>query len=218
MKILNRFTDELILEIDLLKNKDLTRTNLSGANLSGANLSGANLSGANLSGADLSWANLSGANLSGANLSGANLSGADLTRANLTGANLSRADLTGADLTRANLTRANLYEANLTGAKLPNFLILPDGDLIVWKKLSNGTICKLKILADVKRINSLVGRKCRAERAIVLEGEGTGIYNKDFKYEPGKEVIADSFDDDIRIECSHGIHFFITRKEAEEHD
>ena len=34
-------------------------------------------------------------------------------------------------------------------------------------------------------------------------------------YEVGKEVVADSFDDDRWNECSHGIHFFITRNEAE---
>ena len=99
---------------------------------------------------------------------------------------------------------------------MPHYLILPDGDLIVWKKLKNGIICKLQIPANVKRINSLVGRKCRAERALVLEGEGFGKYSN-LEYKIGEWMIADSFDDDIRIECSHGIHFFVTRKEAEEY-
>ena len=35
-------------------------------------------------------------------------------------------------------------------------------------------------------------------------------------YRVGKTVESDSYDDDIRVECSHGIHFFLTRKEAEE--
>jgi len=93
MLILNRWSGELILEIESLR----------GANLSGADLSGADLSGANLSGADLSGANLSGADLSRADLSCANLTGADLTRANLTGADLTRADLSCADLTGADI-------------------------------------------------------------------------------------------------------------------
>ena len=81
----------------------------------------------------------------------------------------------------------------------------------------NDTICKLKIPADAKRINSLVGRKCRAEYAIVIEGEGYDKHTGKLKYEPGKKIIPDSYDDDIRIECSHGIHFFITEKEAKEY-
>ena len=35
-------------------------------------------------------------------------------------------------------------------------------------------------------------------------------------YIPGQITKPDSYDDDPRIECSHGIHFFLTRKEAEE--
>ena len=30
-------------------------------------------------------------------------------------------------------------------------------------------------------------------------------------------IREEKFDDDIRIECTSGIHFYITRKEAEEH-
>ncbi len=42
---------------------------------------------------------------------------------------------------------------------------------------------------------------------------GNGV---DTVYEEGKEVRADSYDDDWRVECSHGIHWFLTRKEAED--
>jgi hypothetical protein len=197
-----------------LSGADLSRANLYGANLSRADLSWANLSGAdlsraNLSGADLSRANLYGADLSRANLSRANLSGADLSRANLYGANLSRANLSGADLSRANLSGANLY-----GATLPPLSILPDGELIGWKKLSNGTIAKLKIPADAPRVNS-TGRKCRAAWVEVLQGQGKSSHDNVTEYAPGLVVRPDSYDPDFRVECSHGIHFFITRAEAE---
>ena len=127
-QILHRITGEVILEYEgVLRDRDLTRVNLSEANLSGANLIVANLTGADLSGANLTRAdlagadligvnlfggNLIGANLNGANLAGANLSGANLTVADLTGANLTGADLTGADLSGVNLTRVNLSEAS----------------------------------------------------------------------------------------------------------
>jgi hypothetical protein len=205
------------------------KANLYGANLYGADLYGANLSGADLSGADLYGANLSGADLSGANLSGANLSGADLYGANLYGANLSGADLSGADLSGAdlygaNLSKVNLSGANLYGADLPTLLtsrlsILPDeGDIIGWKKCMNGVLVKLKIPHGVKRSNA-TGRKCRAERVEVLEviGGDVGISKHDgcTKYVVGETIVCDVWGEDRWVECAGGIHFFITRAEAE---
>ena len=218
-----------------------SRANLSRANLSGANLSRANLSGANLSDANLSRANLSGANLSGANLSDANLSDANLSRANLSDANLSDAnlsdanlsgaDLCGADLSRANLSGANLYGADLCGADLSRAKdaavvtartrILPEGALIGWKKLRNGVIAKLRIPEEAKRSHAF-GRKCRAEFADVLEvmGADVGIskHDKNVTYKAGQRVTPDSFDDTWQNECAPGIHFFITREEAEAYE
>jgi hypothetical protein len=201
-----------------LSGADLSGADLSGANLRSAYLSGANLSGANLYGADLRSANLRSADLSGADLSGAYLSGAYLSGANLYGANLSGADLYG-----ANLSGADLRSANLSGADLPNFSIVPEeGDFIAYKKVV-GAVLKLLIPSDARRVSSLVGRKCRASCVKVLsvvEGEGTefyGLRESTFKYTVGETVTPDSFDDDIRVECTHGIHFFMTLKEAREY-
>jgi hypothetical protein len=178
---------------------DLSGADLFGADLSGADLSRANLSRANLCGADLSRANLSRANLSGANLSGANLIAANLSGANLIGANLSGADLIGAK------------NADLAIAQTR---ILPDGDLIGWKKLNGGAIAKLRIPEDAKRSHAF-GRKCRAEYAIVIEGEGVSVHDGKTQYTPGRKVVCDKFEDDWTQECAGGIHFFITRLEAE---
>jgi len=199
-----------------LSEADLRRANLHEANLRGANLRGADLRRANLHEANLRWANLRGANLRWANLRGANLRWADLRWANLRGAELS-----GANLREAELSGANLSEANLSEAKLSDYQIIPEADSFTgWKKLQNDVICKLEIPAEAKRTCSLVGRKCRAEFVRVLEGDGQSIdpsgEGQVLEYRVGKIVRADSFDDDIRVECSHGIHFFVTRKEAEE--
>ncbi len=171
---------------------------LIGANLRDANLRDADLIGANLRGADLRDADLIGANLRGANLIGANLRGADLIGANLRGANLIGAN--GADLAIA-MTR-----------------ILPDGDLVGWKKCLDGVIVKLRIPDEAKRSHAF-GRKCRAEFADVLEviGAEVGISSHDGKteYRTGQRVTPDSFNDNWMEECSHGVHFFITRLEAE---
>ena len=181
--------------------------NLYGANLREANLYGANLRGANLREANLREANLYGANLRGADLREANLYGADLYEANLR-----EADLYGADLREANLYGANLREANLENCKLPTYQICPEeGSFVGWKKVDSGLI-KLLIPDNAKRTSSLVGRKCRAEFVQVLSGGG--ISERGGEYKEGENYYPDKYDDDFRIECSHGVHFFITKEEA----
>jgi hypothetical protein len=183
----------------------------------------ANLSGADLSGANLSGANLYRADLSGANLSGANLSGANLYRADLSGANLYRADLSGAYLSGANLSGADLSGADLG----PRAIVPPSGAFEAWKRLVDGHVAHLAIPASAKRVSALVSRKCRASKAKVLAiydtngnkvpGPIAGLHDRSFTYTAGKVVTPDSFDDDVRLECSNGIHFFLTREEAVAH-
>jgi hypothetical protein len=189
-----------------------------------ADLSGADLSGADLRGADLRGADLSRANLSGADLSRANLSGADLSRADLSRANLSEADLSGADLSGADLSRADLSEAKNAEYAEALVSILPAGTLIGWKQLERGLICKLEIPADARRSNAS-GRKCRAEYAKVLaiyDGEkevetGVSKWDEKFMYCVGEIVRANAWDECRWNECSSGVHFFITRIEAEKY-
>ena len=202
---------------------------MTGANLRRADLSGADLIGANLSGADLSGADLSGANLSGADLSGADLSVTDLREADLRGADLSGADLRGADLREAYLRDADLSGARLSGAYLrgakdiPAFanaqtVIVPEGQIVGWKKCRDNVIVKLIIPAEARRSNA-TGRKCRAEYADVAEviGAEAGISRHDgmTEYRVGQRVTCDKWCEDRWEECAGGIHFFITRDEAE---
>ena len=180
------------------------------------------LSGANLSKANLSVANLSGADLSMANLSVADLSKANLSRAYLSRANLFEADLSGTDLSVADLSEANLSMANLLNSKLPKTSIVPEvGDFIGWKKCMHGVIVKLLILDSSKR-SSATGRKCRADSVKVLDvfgGDmGHSIHDNRFVYRKGETVTADGWTENRFEECGHGIHFFITRKEAEEYE
>jgi hypothetical protein len=173
------------------------------------------LKAATKAGAHLSRANLSDADLSGAHLSDVNLSGAHLSRANLSRANLSDADLSDADLSGA-------IGADLVIARTR---ILPDGDLIGWKKCDGGVIAKLRIPADARRSHAF-GRKCRAEYADVLalfSADGKAIDGPAFtqehgprtEYVIGQRVTPDGWCDDWTKECAQGIHFFITRDEAE---
>jgi len=131
---------------------------------------------------------------------------------------------TGAYLTGANLTSSYLMDANLTDAKnadlaIANTRILPDGDLIGWKKCQDGVIVKLRIPADAKRSHAF-GRKCRAEFADVLEVIGAEVgttreHGPETHYRAGQRVIPDGFDENWQNECSSGIHFWITKIEAE---
>ena len=207
-----------------LQGADLQGADLQGANLWGANLQGVNLWGANLRRADLQGADLQGTNLWGTNLWGADLQGTNLWGADLQGANLRRADLQGADLQGANLQGANLRGADLQGAKELDTLvrnqlsILPQGDILGFKKAAGGEIVRLLIKAEWKRSNA-TGRKCRAERAYVLNISGgcntaQSGYDAGFLYIKGKEVSVPDFDEDWTKECAPGIHFFITEEEA----
>lgn len=188
-----------------------------------ADLQFADLRCANLRGANLQAANLTSANLTGANLTGANLESADLRWAVLHGAVLQVAILQGTILEGANLKEAMLEgaylkEAILEGARLPHFQIPQEGELIVYKKLRGGRVVKLRVPPEAKRTATPIGRKCRAEFVEVLEGEGRSNYGgKPTYYSPGETVYPDSYDDDIRVECTNGIHFFLTREEAEEY-
>ena len=142
----------------------------------------------------------------------------------------------GDSLRGANLRDANLGGANLGGAylrdafldpdhiqHLPPFQIPQQGTLTVWKALAGG-VCKLQIPASAKRTASVIGRKCRAERAKVLaiwDREGKRItesvdrHSGRLTYRVGEVVEPDSYDDNPLVECTHGIHFFLTREEAE---
>jgi hypothetical protein len=170
-------------------------------------------------------ANLVGADLFEANLIKANLVGANLSKANLTWANLSNANLSNANLSKANLRKANLSKANLAGAILPDFKITPDtGVFTGWKKVSGNVILKLEIIGE--RNSSLIGRKCRTNKAKVVEAynpdgsirtekEFRSLHDPKFKYVVGETVCEPEYDPDIRVECTTGIHFFMTRQEAE---
>ena len=95
-----------------------------------------------------------------------------------------------------------------------------DGDLIGWKKCAGGVIVKLRIPQDAPRSHAF-GRKCRAGFADVLEvigaDNGVSIHDGKTEYEAGMRVIAHEWCEDWRQECAGGIHFYITRIEAENH-
>ena len=158
---------------------------------------------------------------------------ADLYKADLSEADLYEADLRGANLKRANLRwanlkGANLYEADLSEAKIDWPLICPEkGSFIGYKKCRGGLIVELEIPEDALR-SSATTRKCRCSKAKVLsitnldgsKSESTeAASNRDssFVYKVGETVEVTNFDPNRWNECSTGIHFFVTREEAEKY-
>lgn len=148
-----------------------------------------------------------------------------------------RADLRNADLRDVDLRFADLCNAKLSGAKLDGviydentaFFALQcpeEGSFVGWKKCLNDTIVKLLIPEDAKR-SSATTRKCRCDKARVLEiwdengepiQEARSGRSPDFVYRVGEMVCVPDFDEDRWKECATGIHFFVTRREAELYD
>ncbi len=209
-------------KVNIPHNANLSRMNLQDLNLSGYNLYGINLSNSNLSNINLSKANLCNANLLESNLWYANLYGADLKKSICQKTIFRGANLSGACMLESNLYGADLFGANIDGTIFPDFQIPQEGELIVWKRLKKG-LAKLLIPSDAKRTASLVGRKCRAEFAKVLWIEceekdyDVDIFDGKTKYIVNQMVYPDHYDDNICIECTNGIHFFLTKKEAEKY-
>jgi len=196
------------------------------AQMNSCNLRGADFTGARMREIKLRWADLRGACLRDANLDDACFIEADLAGADLRGAYLAGADFRSANLTHADLRGANLYHAKLrsaviTDARLPDYQICPSsGSFRGWKRVWNSrrpSVVELEIPADAQRTACLTSRECRADKVLVIKGEGWTPAAIDLvHYESGKVVVAKEFNADIRTDDAPGIHFYLTRQEAEE--
>ena len=162
------------------------------------------------------------ADLSSADLSGADLSSADLRRADLSSADLRRAVLSSAVLRGAVLSRAVLSGAvGIPALSSAQASIVPEsGQFTGWKKCRNGVIVRLVIGNKAQRSNAN-DRKCRAEYVKVLEvigaEVGISLHDGTTEYRVGKIVRCDKWNEDRWTECGGGIHFYLTRLEAENH-
>lgn len=212
-----------------------------GADLRGADLQGADLRGADLRGADLRGADLRGADLRSADPRGACLRRADLWGAHGMVTILTNADLRGADLRGAKLEHACTHGMKTdANTKIDWPMACPEtGSFIGWKKAGE-YITKLEIPADEDRLSavkyivkleipadaersSATTNKCRASMVRVLEIQNVDGTKADVTmarsywrkvYKLGEMVYPDEWDNNRWNECSHGIHFFMTREEA----
>ena len=203
------------------KRANLRCANLFFADLSRAYLYNAYLADAILTGANLTRANLTRAYLSGAILGHANLTDADLTDANLSYANLRYVDLRYADLTRVDLTGADLTDTILDEKEQCRKGIVLTEPMTGYKKSNEGKIITLEIPIGAK-VFSINNYKRRTSKCKVINMQGktelSSIHDTNFKYHVGDEIEIKDFDDRYNVECSTGIHFFLTRKEAKKYN
>ena len=215
-----------------LSSSNLERADLIGATFNFADLCDANLGGAILEDASLISVNAKQVNLNSSNCQRANFEDAKLQGAKFKGADLRHARMSYAQLENADLRGANTYGTNFDGAYLSGAFIDPllaarltiiqEGDIIVWKRCTRDVVAKLLVPAKAKRSNS-TSRKCRAEYVTTLELFGEtdetntaySIHDPFTKYIVGETTHCDGWNEDRWVECTGGIHFFLTRIEAE---
>ena len=132
-----------------------------------------------------------------------------------------------ANLLGANLCNANLRDADMSGVVLDELgiailSIVPEcGEFTAFKKTREGVV-ELRIPAHAKRSNA-TGRKCRASEAVVVSlpdgcDVAHSLHDNSFVYKKNKTVKPrEPFCEDRWQECASGIHFYITRAEADAH-
>ena len=144
----------------------------------------------------------------------------------------------GAQLDYATFHESRIDIEDLDKVKIPyttvglNMACPEDGAFVGWKYVRNNRdyyLVKLLIPEDAKR-SSATTRKCRCDKAMVLDIIDLFNEDKHFEkcenpnsitytsrktiYKVGEMVYPDSWDEDRWEECSHGIHFFLSKHEA----
>ena len=212
---------EASLRAAIIQYSFLWNSDFKGANLKLASLTGSELCDCTFETADLSYSDLYGTNMDYADFSDACLKYARLGYAK----NAYYADFTGADLTDVDFSECALNEENFSGATgfHPNMKCPEEGSFIAWKRCRDDRIVKLLIPETAERTGAFV-YICRASEAIVLDirdrdgepcDEAFSKADKDFLYRKGETVRPKEAFDNHMLDDGSGIHFFLTRTEAE---
>ena len=201
----------------VLWNSNFKKANLKLAILTGAQLCDCCFDEANLDGADLYASDLDYASFKGASLRFARIEYAD---------NSYYADFTNADVTGVDFSGCELDEESFEGATgfHPHMRCPEEGSFIAWKKCRDNHIVKLLIPEHAQRTGASV-YSCRASEAVVLDirnednepcEEAVSCADEDFIYRTGETVCPEEAFDGHLLENGSGIHFFLTRTEAEQ--
>ncbi|MQS89904.1 pentapeptide repeat-containing protein [Companilactobacillus mishanensis] len=193
-----------------LSNRDFTETRFEDVDFSNANLDGIKLTNALFE---------------NCNFSNASLKNASLVSADLRGCNLKNADISGADLFHSMLENADLTGI-ISDEKTKHFRMhCPEkGAFLGYKKCFNFKIVKLLIPADARR-TSATANSCRCDKAKVMTiddmythepyDEAISYVDPNFIYRQGHWIEANNFNPNRWVDSTGGIHYWMTREEAE---
>lgn len=203
-----------------LKNHDYSFRKLQNANFHDMTFEQVNFSNADLTGATFDNCLCVDCDFSEALLRHASLQGTDFQNSSLRGADLSGANLFFAMLEHADLT-AVIHDDQ---TKFFDLYCPEEGAFIGYKKCFDHRIVQLLIPADARR-TSATNSCCRCDKAKVLTikdmftnedyPDAISYVDSEFVYRVGEWVVADNFNPNRWADSTGGIHFWLTRKEAE---
>lgn len=223
----------------LFDGANLNEAHLSGATIFYTHMEGTRMARAVITDASLYVVHMGGANLENASFEGSKLGHVEMRMANIQSANFTSAGITEscrfehAHLTNANFTSASiskdtsfdfadLHGCEFDGEERNRLGRILDRPVTGYKKSREGDIVTLEIPKGAV-VFSINNNKCRTNMAKVTDTDGkpelSSIFDKEFKYRVGDEIApVGEFDLMYNIECASGIHFFLTREEAERYN
>lgn len=198
------------------------------------------LSGEDLSNMDFTLSSfqntvLDGVDFEGSTVENALFDGCSMRKANFRNAKMVTASFRYCDMRECNIEGANLYGAVLEFAKLDGIvsdegtqwfrLHCPEtGAFLAYKKCVNDRMVQLLVPADAKRTSATLP-SCRCNKAKVLTiksfdfkenfDEAWSLVDENFVYRRGEWVEVKNFNEDRWQDSTTGIHFWLTRAEAE---
>lgn len=223
----------------VLNKSNMSRSRMSQVDFMGSELENVNMSMANIehvvfSNCDFPCADFRRCDLRCVDMKWGSYRNADFSMANLVAVDMSHSGFEGAKFVNGGIYSSVLTEGNFDGvdfrgvkvntSTIGYVMACPsEGSYIGWKKCGE-YIVKLLVTEDALR-SSATTRKCRCSKAKVLEIQTMdghksnkrvvySSYHTRFKYEVGKEVSVSDFDPNRWIECSSGIHHFVSREDA----
>ena len=153
------------------------------------------------------------------------LSHAEFKHATLENVRFENVKLLHSSFLYANMTCVHSSDRNFLGLRRGKCL---NKKIIGWKKCSTGTVTgRVLVKLEIPKgavVFSINDNKCRTNMVKVLDivsmdgkkhfKKAYSMYTSLFVYKVGETIIEPDFDCRYNIECSSGIHFFRTKREA----
>lgn len=178
-----------------------------------------------LNGVDFHGSSVENALFDGCPMHGADFHGANMKTASFRYCDMGECDIRGADLFGAVLEYADLTDiVSDEGTQWFRLHCPETGAFLGYKKCVNDRMVQLLIPADAKRTSATLP-SCRCSRAKVLTiksfdfqenfDEAWSLVDENFVYKRGQWVEVKDFNEDRWQDSTTGIHFWMTREEAE---